>query len=461
MAEPIQQAKSKYIKPAREVKIFSWVAVIFMFSMFVLPQYFGVPFPLFDLTALRIMIVAVVFMMIADKERLADFMNVVAEASCSKIIIPYLLVITYTMGLRADINAFLNPFIEIITFYLVIYLIKDCLGVEKTIKLIIAFSYLIAFLGVIEYVMGRSPFSYLETIKGIYTGQFVRSGSYRIMSSCNHSLGYGLMLTIMVPFACLDMKKNEINLLQRPMLLLLLALNVFFCGSRSTLSVFLLEVFILVLLSPQIRKKKLIIIGSVIMVAFLAFLLAAKNTPIGKYFLLQITSIIDELLGTELAVQFGANTAALSSSSNYRDQLKYIFFVDWLNPFLGLGRKRSFASEINGSFIRSVDNFYIAEFVRYAYPGLVSYVLFLLSFVKRMAQKVLHSTSGTIRILFTSSCCYLINLFWVDSLQTLKYLYLVFALYICIEFQEKEKTKEMPFRSKYLKKPGGAIMKNR
>ena len=64
----------------------------------------------------------------------------------------------------------------------------------------------------------------------------------------------------------------------------------------------------------------------------------------GRYILLQITSILDELLGTELAVQFGADLTALSSSSNYRDQLKYIFTVDWLNPLLGLGRKRSLNS---------------------------------------------------------------------------------------------------------------------
>ena len=97
--------------------------------------------------------------------------------------------------------------------------------------------------------------------------------------------------------------------------------------------------------------------------------------------MLQITSILDELLGTELAVQFGADLTALSSSSNYRDQLKYIFTVDWLNPLLGLGRKRSFKSEINGSFIESVDNFYIAEYVRYAYPGMITYLLFLGSMI--------------------------------------------------------------------------------
>lgn len=450
MAEIVQPAKSKYIKPAREVKVFSWVAVTFFFTLFVLPQYFGIPFPLFDLTALRIVIVAAMFMIIMDTKRLHDFIQVIGDASCTKALVPYLIVITYTMVLRVDVNAFLNPFIEFVTFYLLIYLIKDCLGVERTIRLIIKLSYLIVILGVIEYVMGRSPFSYLETISGIYTGQFVRSGSYRIMSSCNHSLGYGLMLIIMVPFSCVDLKNNEINLLERPVLIVLLALNVFLCGSRSTLSVFILEVFILILLSPKMRKKRLILIGSVLVVAFLCFLMAARNTSVGQYFLLQITSIIDELFGTELALQYGADIQALSSSSNYRDQLKQIFFVDWLNPFLGLGRKRDFATEINGSYVRSVDNFYIAEYVRYAYPGMISYILFLFHFVKGLVKNILHSSSGIMRALFAGVVCYLINLLWADSLQTLKYLYIVFALFICIEDSKKEK--RVSYESKYIKR---------
>ena len=40
----------------------------------------------------------------------------------------------------------------------------------------------------------RTPFAYLETIRGLYTGGMIRSGSYRIMGLANHSLAYGLIL---------------------------------------------------------------------------------------------------------------------------------------------------------------------------------------------------------------------------------------------------------------------------
>ena len=59
---------SKYIKPAREEKIFEKTVVFFLFSLFVMPQYFGLPTPLFDFTLLRMMLILVLFMIIYDDE---------------------------------------------------------------------------------------------------------------------------------------------------------------------------------------------------------------------------------------------------------------------------------------------------------------------------------------------------------------------------------------------------------
>lgn len=215
-----------------------------------------------------------------------------------------------------------------------------------------------------------------------------------------------------------------------------------------------MEVILLVGLSSKMEIKKFVMIALLLAGIFAVILAAIRNTTMGRYILLQITSILDELLGTELAVQFGADLTALSSSSNYRDQLKYIFTVDWLNPLLGLGRKRSFKSEINGSFIESVDNFYIAEYVRYAYPGMITYLLFLGSMIAGMIKRVRRDKSGLPKILLVGSVCYLINLFWVDSLQTLKYLYILFALSLCLDpVREGEDAPPMT-TSKYLKKRG-------
>ena len=455
MEREITLTESKYIKPSRERKTVSLLAFFFFFTLFVLPQYFGIPFPLFDFTVLRIMILIMLVLIFGDKQRQKQFVEIVMKAPYSEVLIPYMIVLCYTLVLRVDINALLNPLIEILTFYLLIYFIRYYFGIEKTIKYVIYFSYIIVLLGIVEMVLQRSPFSFLETISGLYTGRFIRSGHYRIMGPANHSLGYGLILITMLPIICFDQEKQEINVLSHKLLLLLTTVNVIFNGSRSTLGVFLLEIVLIILFSSKVNIKKFILIGSIFFVVFGCFLVIFQTTSFAQYILLQITSVIDELFGTTYSIQYGANVEALSSSSNYRDQLKYIFQVEWLNPWLGLGRKRSFASEINGSFINSVDNFYIAEFIRYAYPGMISYLLFLFYFLIRMLKHMIQKKSNLCKALFIGALCYCINLLWVDSLQTLKYLYVLFAIFACLpevssETEKRKKSKEQP-KSKYIR----------
>lgn len=443
------QEKSKYVKPAREQKVFYGVSVIFFFTLFVMPQYFGIPLPFFDLTVLRMTIIAVLLMIIADVRRSRNFWSLIRNAGFSKVLIPYFFVLLYTMVLRRDLNALLNPLIEILSLYLVIYVIVDSLGIEKTIKLVIAFSYLLTLLGIVEYVMGRSPFSYLETIKGIYTGAFVRSGNYRIMSSCVHSLGYGLLLVTIIPFACYDVENKKLNLMQRPMLMLLFIVNVFLTGSRSTLGIMFLELLLLFLAADKENKRKCVFDLFFVIVLFGLFLMVGQKTGFGQYILLQITTLIDTMFGTTLSVKYGGNLEALSSSSFYREQLKYIFRVSWLNPLIGIGRSRSFSSKINGCYIASVDNFYIAEYVRYAYPGMITYILFLVYWVIQMIKTAFGKQKSELSIiLLIATVCYMINLYSVDSLQTLKYLYILFALQFCIQENGKCKTAE----SKYIRR---------
>ena len=442
--------ESKYVRPSREKKVFRDISVLFLFSLFVMPQYFGIPTPFFDFTILRIMIVVIILMILADEKRKNQFLEMIKKCKFSLALIPYLVVISYTMVLRTDLNAFLNPFIEIICLYLMIYVIRYELGIEKTINIVCIFLWILCIEGIIEFGMGKSLFSYLETIKGTYTGSFVRSGYYRIMGPCTHSLGYGILLISATPLACYDFRQKEIYVFYRPVLLVLIVCNIFLTGSRSSLSVFAVEFVLLFLFSSREKQRKSLLILFGLVFAFMFFLAIGFRTNIGQYILLQITSIMDSAFGTQLSVQFGADMTALGSSSNYRDQLIYVFGVSWLNPLLGIGRQRSFSSEINGSFIQSIDNFYVAEFVRYAYPGLFSYLLFLFTAVKASMKKYLAGRDRLCLILFIGIGCYLLNLWWIDSNQTLKYLYLLFAL---VEAFELPETGKGYYRtSKYLKK---------
>lgn len=453
MEKTIFIVESKYIKSSRIITAFSSISIAFFFTLYVMPQYFGIPFPLFDFTVLRIMIIVMFLFILGIKKRQQDFLKLVAEARYNIVLAPYLLVLIYTTILRADVNAFLNPAIELISFYLLIYFIKYSFGIKKTLEYILIFSFILAVLGLVEYVIQRSPFSYLETISGTYSGQFIRSGFYRIMGPANHSLGYGLMLVTMVPVVCYDIEKEEINILKHKLLFIMIAANIFFTGSRSTLSVFLLELILLALLSSRSNKKRLILSGSLFIAIFAVLLVIFQRTSFAQYIFLQITSIIDELFGTTYSVSYGADLNALSSSSNYRDQLIYIFKVDWLNPLLGMGRKNSFSCEINGSFIKSVDSFYIAEYIRYAYPGMICYIIFLLYFLIRMLKNSIKKKSQISKMLFTGSLCYCINILWLDSLQTLKYLYILFAIFCCLpeNSPSEMKKRKQVITSKYFK----------
>ncbi len=424
---------SKYLKKPRENTLFYRAAVFFTFALYVMPQYFGIPNPIFDLTLVRISIIVLLVFVAFDYTRLRDFLQCFSESKLSLVLLPYVVVLLYTMVIRVDPKAFLNPFIELLEMYLLIYTIKDSIGVNKVVKLLVGFIYLLAILGIVEMFMKRSPFSYLVTINGIYTGRYIRGGHYRIMSSAVHSIGYGMLLVTALPFAGIDVEKGTYNIFRRPILLLLLVVNIFLTGSRSSLGVMFLELLLMIIFSDlkYMRKNILIIISSLTAFAIMVFVL--QKTSFGEYVLLQITSLIDTFFDTQLSVKYGADLNQLGQSAAYRELLKEVFHVSWLNPIVGIGRKRAFSTEINGLVVQSIDNFYIAEFVRYAYPGMFSYIFFLVYMGYKMLKDTIVTRSAIIRMVFIGVVSYCLHLYIADSLQTLKYLYVLFAIYICCD----------------------------
>ncbi len=448
-AENVRNNTSKYFKVPLEREWYRKAAFAYMFALYVLPQYFGIANPLFDLTAVRITIIVLAIFIIGDHKRFEDFKQILVTEKLGLLLIPYLFVLFYTMILRADLYAFLNPFIEFLELYLLIYVIRDTFGVKQAARIIIGFIYLLVILGVIESITSVSPFSYLVTIKGIYTGRYIRGGHYRIMSNASHSLGYGLMLITALPFAAYDYEKEELNIFRRPVLLGLLVFNVFMTGSRSSLGVMFGELLALFLLSDIKYLKNNMVSVSVVLIAFTFLTFILQKTPFGSYVLLQVTSLIDSFLGTTYSIQYGANFQQLQQSKAYRDLLKRVFKVDWLNPILGIGRKRGFKSMIDGRKVASIDSFYIAEYVRYAYPGMISYILVLAYMGLRMLYDIYKTHSAVIRMCFIGTAFYCLHLYIADSLQTFKYLYVLFALYLCADKKEYVPAKDP---CKYIKR---------
>lgn len=429
-----KKQKVSYIRSEHSQEIFYRLSVFFMFVYIVLPQYFGLNTPGFDLTAQRIGILLLLFYVMENAQRSKDFWVIIKKSEFLPYMCIYLFILLYTAVFRAHLGTFLYSLLELLAMYLVIYIVREVIGVKRCIRIILILAYVLCILGLIEYVMKRTPFAYLETIHGLYTGGMIRSGSYRIMGPANHSLAYGLILITLLPLSCIDLENDEVNITEHLSLFLLLIVNIFLTGSRSTLAVMFLEILVLFCFSPKESKKKALLYTFFFLVVLALFVVAFYGTPISRYILLQISSVIDEVFGTSYAVKFGADVTTLYNSSNYRSYLPQIFSHPSLNPLLGRGSGYAFTWYVDGYFIKSIDNFYVASYIRYAYPGLIAYMLLILKMSISMLREGVKHKSGLCLAMFGGVLCYFVNMWWLDTLQTIKYVYILFALfYACFD----------------------------
>ncbi len=420
------------------------IAMFYMVCYYMLPQYFGIDLGFFDLTAQRIAMIFVLLYIFFDRNRISIFIDTMMKFKLLMPLCVYMFITLYTAVYRISIGSFMYPLIEGINIIILIYLMQNIYGIRKFIKLIQVFIIILCLHGLLESVLGFSLFSKLVTIQGIYGGAVVRSGTYRIMGPCNHSLAYGLVLITATPFICIDCKLDKINLLEHKVTLLLILSNIFLTGSRSSLAVFLLEVFLLFLFSNNLNKKRIFIFIVVCLAILSVIVIALNGTSFSNYILLQITSIIDEIFDTNFSVDYGASYTRLQDSSIYRTFLPQIFSSEALNPLIGKGTEYLFTWFHEGYYIKSIDNFYVATYIRYAYPGLVSYCLFVFASLITMLRTFIKRNSGIAGCMFIGSACYFINLWWMDTLQTIKYFYILLAFYYTYSFtfNDKEENKK-------------------
>ncbi len=412
------------------------LSAVFLFTLFVLPQYFGIQVGGYDLTALRIMAILFLIYIIESRERFQKFISIIDKAPFKLCMFFYLCVLAYTAVLRINVNTILQTVIEFTCLFIVSYIILEIYGVEDFIALIMKFLYVLTILGIVEFFMKQTPFAYLEAIPGLYTGGFIRSGVYRVMGPCNHSLGYGLLLITVFPMVCLNVVTNKLSIMHRPILCILIIINIFMTGSRSTLAVFFLELFLLFIFSERKQKKAIILGLSVILLISGAYISMFLNTEVAQYIMRQVCSVFDSIFDTQYAANFGADMKRLADSARTRELTLQIFNLDWLNPLLGRGLKRGVTVVIDGWAITSVDNFYVCQYIRFAYPGLVLYGLFIIITVVGILKEAIRKKSGIKMVLFISIVAYFVNLWFLDTLQTLKYVYIQFAIYVAVIIKE-------------------------
>ena len=412
----------------------------FIIASIIMPQYFGVHLG-YDITCARLGNMLFVGYILLNKPLFTHFIKTIMKCEVTIPLCAYLFVAAYTMVYRVDINALFLIFLEILSFYMMIYGIRYVVGYKKTIKWIIGCSYFLGVYGLVEFVYGRSIFlQFLSTMPTAVTNDY-RSGHYRIMGPCGHSLAYGLVLLLFIAIACYDTEKNEVYLFKRPFLLIVLLANVFLTGSRSTLGIAILEVVLIICFSNKMAKIKSILLIIVSVAGLGIFLLLFGGTGIGRYFLGQIASVIDEALGTSFALNFGVDVTTLKNSAEYRKVLPYVFKLDWLNPLVGRGSKGFNGAEINGLYVHSIDNYYVMQYIKYAYPGMIAYVGFMIVSAVVMIVDLFKRKSGLTKIVFIACVVYFINLWWVDALQTLKYMYILLAVFYAGYLEKRDASK--------------------
>lgn len=429
------------------LKILFVINAFMLITDFLMPQYFGIHIG-WDITCLRFANIFLCMYALLNPKILTHFWKTILRCSILWPVICYLLVAMYTMVLRVDINAFMLVFLEFLTLFMLIYGIRYVLGCGRAFKFIIFCAYFLAIYGLIEYLVGHSLYlQFLRTVPTAVVNQY-RSGHYRIMGPCGHPLGYGLLLLLFIALASLDYKKDRIYLLKRPVLMVLLLLNVFLTGSRSTLGIAAAEIIVILLVSDNVNRKKAFLGVAALFAVMGAFLLAFYNTSIGQYMMLQITMMIDQIFGTEFSVKYGADLTVLENSEGYRKYLPRIFTLDYLNPLVGRGIKRGFGAEFvteTGEmvYIQSIDNYYVQQYIKYAYPGLISYCLFILTTVITMIYNIIKYKSGIYKVLLIAVCCYFFNLWYLDALQTLKFVYVIIALFFADLLLRKDADKRV------------------
>lgn len=424
------QSNNRYFENRGERNLGRTLSVVFLVTYYILPQYFGVSLPGFDLTAQRLLISILALFILSKESRKKVFWQGVRDCRLCPLMAVYLGICFYTAVFRGHIGTFLYPLIELLAYFQVIYVIREYLGSDGFLVLFRRMLLILCLLGLVEAVMRKTPFAYLETIRGLYTGGMIRSGAYRIMGPANHSLAYGLILISGLPLLCIDERRRCFDIFAHLPLLLLVIVNVFLTGSRSTLAVTGLELLLLAALAPGRQRKKLVltVLPAGLLVLALAFLF--PGSPPGHYILLQLSTVVDEILGTSYAVRYGVDVMSLSNSATYRDALLDIFTVNWLNPWLGQGSGYHFSWYIpGGATIHSIDNFYVANYIRYGYPGMVVYMLFILQAVGGMLHKGFRGKDKVAVCMALAVCGYFLNLWWMDTLQTIKYAYLPIALF--------------------------------
>ena len=425
-------------EPRKKYTGFQKLCLVFLFAVFALPQYFGIPLPGFALTAQRIMLICLFLAIFASKERRDSFFasNTGSMGGPAVICSLFIFVTLLTAVLQSDPKSFLNffadaflPMLLMVYMAVKVFTLKELLRFFKVVLVVVCITcYLDAL------VLHKNPYSFIHTIASVEGGSTWRAGSYRVAAMTSHPIGLGMYFILMTPLLCIDCDKRSVNIAKNWGTLLLVCGAVLLTGSRMPQALFVLEMLVLFLLTEKSVKRVIVpymlVFGALIVLIVVLF---HDESHIRRYVIMNLYQIVDSIFGTQLVLdEFGYwQWAYINNSADYRDSLPLVFFSNNYDPLIGQGFTRAGVIDLYtsaGQRVVSVDNFYVLQYLRYAWPGLIITVLMFAYIAAQCAVGMIKKGSAVCKVLLIPFLLYFVNLWFVADLGTFKYAFSLFGL---------------------------------
>ena len=432
-------SEGKEEQPKKRYTGFQKLCFVYLFAVFALPQYFGIPLPGFAFTAQRIMLICL-FAAIFTNQKRADAFFISNTGSMGGHILavaPFVFVSLATAILCSDPKSFLNFFVDaFLPMLLMVYLAINVFTFEELLKFFKVVLIIVCFICYLDaFIMHKNPYSLIHTIKSIQGGSSWRASTYRVAAMATHPIGLGMYFIMLTPLMCIDADRRKVNIAKNWGVVLLVSGAMLLTGSRMPQATFALELLVLFVLTERPVKRVmvpyLLVFGTI---AVLLVVLLRNESHIRRYVILNLFQLIDSIFGTQLVLnEFGYwQWAYLGLSSSYRDVLPLIFVSNDYDPFLGLGvtavGHSSFVAVVDGKRVASIDNFYVMQYLQFAWPGVISIAIMFVYMVTQCVEGVFGKNNVVCKTLLISLVLYFINLWFVDDLGTFKYAFSLFGL---------------------------------
>lgn len=385
----------------------------------------------------RICLVFIYITIFFNKQKLSLFILEIKKNAYTGLLLIFFLICLFTSIVRNDINTFFGFFIDWgLTFYLLIFLMKYSISYQQIFNLIKKYLYFVCILGLLEFLLQINFFEFFsihignasDVIEASY-----RDSMLRVRGPYGHSLAYGMVLNLFYPLICYNFIDKKINIFQNKFLSILILFNIFFTGGRSSLALFLVEVLVLYLLTPNKLGNSFMTYTIIFLIILFLILVVFGNSDISVFLKKQFFYVFDEIFGTNKAIIYGGDSS-IQESSVARDRIWKIFAYPSLNPWIGQGVSKKMNFFIDNWNVTSIDNYYVSLYIMLGIPGLFVVLLICLKSIidvciyKMQKCTIYFKRNPLLLLIGLSIVVYLINLLYVHEISTFKYLFFLIGL---------------------------------